>query len=129
MSTTRMSVAEYNALPGKTKTRSGDTPETALKKVCVAYLKLQGWISYPWFQQGMVPKNVRGMPDRVALKKGRHVWIEFKDPKLRTRPNGGLRPDQVERIQELRDAGAEVLVVYALEDLYVLGDERQMVMR
>ena len=101
---------------------AGVTPETALKRACTQYLTLQGWLVKPWFQQGMVPKNVQGMPDKLAIKNGRHVWLEFKAP------GKNLSPKQRERKAELESYGAEVYVVHAVEDLYVLGDERQLVM-
>lgn len=120
--TERMTAEEYRKHPPRVAGHRV-TPETALKHACVEYLRLQGWLTYAWFQQGMVPKNLRGMPDRIAIKGGRHVWLEFKSPQ------GKLSSDQELRIEELRAAGAEVLVVRSLEHLFVLGDERQMVMK
>ncbi|MBN1837893.1 MAG: VRR-NUC domain-containing protein [Spirochaetales bacterium] len=115
------SAGQYRRRPAP-KERKKLTPETALKRACIAYLELQGWLTKPWFQQGIVPQNCRGMPDRIAIKNGRHVWLEFKAP------GKDLRPDQRLRKAELEAAGAMVLVVHRLEDLYVLGEERQLLL-
>jgi hypothetical protein len=96
------------------------TPETAVKRACVQYLRLQGWLTYPLVQQGI--GAVRGLPDRIAIKNGRTVYLEFKGPR------GRLSPDQEARRAEIEAAGAAYLVVRAVEDLYVLGDERQGVL-
>lgn len=96
------------------------TPETALKAAGVKYLRLQGWLTYPLVQQGI--GTVRGLPDRLAIKNGRTVYLEFKSPQ------GRLSEHQELRRQEIEAAGATYLVVRRLEDLYALGDERQMVM-
>jgi hypothetical protein len=114
-----MSAAEYR----KQAPRAGGrrvTPESALKAACVQYLRLQGWLTYPLVQQGI--GAVRGLPDRIAIKHGRTVYLEFK------RPGGKLSPDQESRRAEIEAAGATYLVVRCVEDLYVLGDNRQGVL-
>jgi hypothetical protein len=120
--TERMTPAEYRAaiakMPGGKKT----TPETALKHACVQYLRLQGWLTYALMQQGFTPKSLRGLPDRIAIKNGRTVYLEFKGPR------GRLSPDQQARRAEIEAAGATYIEVRQLEDLYVLGDERQLLL-
>jgi len=106
---TRMTAAEYTHLTSVK--HKGVTPETLLKQQCVTWLALNGWLSKAWFQQGMVPKPLQGMPDRVAIKGGVHVWIEFKVP------GRHLRPMQVIRHAELEAAGATVLVIHSLDEL------------
>lgn len=98
------------------------TPETALKHACIQYLRLQGWLTYPLIQQGITPPNLRGLPDRIAIKNGRTVYLEFKSPK------GRLSEHQEARRAEIQAAGATYLEVHRLEDLYALGDERQLVL-
>ncbi len=118
--TQRMTTAQYRALPSRAKSKV--TPETALKRACIPYLRLQGWLYWPILQQGMMPTGFRGRPDGIAVKNGRHVWLEFKVG------NKGLRSDQKLRKAELETAGAMVLIIRRLEDLYVLGDERQLLL-
>ncbi len=111
MSTERLSADEYRRMVPKVGGRRV-TPETALKHAAVQYLRLQGWLTYPVVQQGI--GAVRGMPDRVAIKAGRTIWLEFKAPR------GRVSPEQEERFAEMRAAGAEVYIVRALEDLFGL---------
>ena len=110
--TDRMTADQYNHLTAVGS--KGKTPETLLKEVCVTWLKLEGWLVKSWFQQGMVPKSLQGMPDKIAVKNGRHVWIEFKVP------GKNLSPKQQERKAELEAAGATVLVVHSLDELIEL---------
>lgn len=117
--TEKMTAREYQQAGFPSRKRRV-TPETALKQACVQYLRLQGWLTYPLIQQGI--GAVRGLPDRIAIKAGRTVYLEFK------RPGGRLSSDQEIRRAEIEAAGATYLVVRQVEDLYVLGDERQMVM-
>lgn len=119
----RVTLGEYQAAVAAQRKTKKVTPETALKKTCIAYLELQGWWSRPIMQQGMVPKNCKGLPDRIALKNGRTVYLEFKSPGRK------LRPDQELRKAEIEAHGGMWITVYRLEDLYVLGDERQGVLR
>jgi hypothetical protein len=118
--TTRMTAAEYHKQIPKVGGRR-TTPETALKHACIQYLRLQGWLTYPLIQQGITPVNLRGLPDRIAIKNGRTVYLEFKSPQ------GRLSEHQEARRMEIEAAGATYLVVRRLEDLYALGDERQLV--
>lgn len=54
----------------------------------------------------------RGWPDDVCHRRGRTLYLEFKDP------NGeGLSPQQRDIIQQLRDSGMTVLVVEKWEDV------------
>ena len=117
----RMTAAEYQraGFPGR---KRRVTPETALKHACVQYLRLQGWLTYPLIQQGITPVNLRGLPDRIAIKNGWTVYLEFKSP------TGRLSEHQKARRAEIEGAGATYLVVRDVEDLYVLGDERQGVL-
>lgn len=53
--------------------------------------------------------TMKGTPDRFAIYKGRIIFIELK------RPGGKLRPDQVTRHEEIRAAGAIVLVADSID--------------
>jgi hypothetical protein len=99
--------------PGR-ETGKRVTPETALKRACVQYLQTPGCLTYPLVQQGI--GAVRGLPDRIALKNGRTVYVEFK------RPAGKLSPDQLNRKAEIEATGNLYLVVRQVEDLDALGD-------
>lgn len=59
--------------------------------------KLKGWIPIKVGQQGW--------PDRLFLKNGRYVWVEFKQP--------GEKPRVLQKVQikKLQDQGAEVHVI------------------
>ena len=49
--------------------------------------------------------GMRGIPDRLLIYNGRHIFVELK------RPGGKPRPLQIALIEKLRDHGAEVLIV------------------
>ena len=49
--------------------------EKKLEKRCTDVAKAHGW----WSRKFSSPSN-RGVPDRVFLKDGRVVWVEFKAP-------------------------------------------------
>lgn len=113
-----MTAAEYQrqGFPGK---RRGPTPETALKNACKQYLALQGWDSLP-LTAGL--GSVPGMPDRLAMRAGRVVALEFK------RPGGKLSPAQEAMQARWEAAGCTYLVVRSVEDLYVLGGRQEVLM-
>lgn len=56
----------------------------------------------------------RAAPDDLFVKKGRHVWVEFK------RPGEKPRPGQDREIARMRKAGMEVHVIDNLDDAYEL---------
>lgn len=69
-----------------------------------------------WFQRKVVWQGRKGAPDRVFIKDGRVVWIEFK------RANKGARLTQELEHGRMRDAGAEVHVVDSIaQGLRILG--------
>lgn len=119
MTTKRMTAAQYRRQAPKIGGHRV-TPETALKAAVKQYLSLQGWRHWYHLQSsfGVYP----GLPDIEAIKKGRVVFIECKAP------HGRLSPAQKAFKAMIEEAGGTYLVVRALEDLYVLGDERQMVL-
>lgn len=109
MASERMTAAEYRCLPRKSRT----TPETALKRAAVQWLQLHGWLTYP-LVQGM--GAVRGLPDRIAIKDGMTVYLEFKSPR------GRLSAAQERVRAEIEAAGAPYLVVRDLADLEKLDE-------
>jgi len=64
-----------------------------------------------WWQVKLMQCSKRGVPDRVFIRGGRVVWIEFK------RPGGDGEPGKQQKIRhyEMRAAGAEVFVINSLE--------------
>ena len=64
-----------------------------------------GWLVYKF-----TSPSRRSVPDRLFLRGGRYVLIEFK------RPGGTLTSGQTREIDRLRHAGAEVHVCYSVEE-------------
>lgn len=71
--------------------------EKAVESKIVAYARARGW----WCAKFTSP-GLAGVPDRVFIRNGRVVFIEVK--------RAGERPrqQQVKRMQDMRDHGAEV---------------------
>lgn len=116
----RMTAAQYRSLAVKGKKGNRSAAHTALLAAATTYLEIQGWTV---FSIPASPYGRNGMPDKVAVKRGRHVWFDAKTGRAT------LSEDQRKRKAELEAAGAEVIVVHSIEDLYGLGDERQGVLR
>lgn len=69
-----------------------------------------------WFVRKIAYVGRRAAADRLFIKGGRTVWIEFK------RPGKTARPGQALEINRMKGAGAEVHVVDRVEDgLAILG--------
>ena len=74
--------------------------EKDIESVCCKLAKAAGWLSYKF-----VSVNNRGVPDRLFIKDGATVYVEFKAPnKLPTAL-------QLKVHEEIRAHGAEVHVV------------------
>lgn len=71
--------------------------ESAIESAACKKARLRGWLVYKF-----VSPAQRGVPDRMFIKKGRILWIEFKAP--------GEEPTSLQEIKmrEMIDAGAEV---------------------
>lgn len=84
-------------------------PRTKLESEIVAeaheYAILRGW----WTIKVDTP-TCDGVPDRLYLRRGVYVWIEWK------KPGGPLSAKQKKRIREMREHGATVYVFDNLED-------------
>lgn len=57
-----------------------------------------------------------GIPDICIIHDGQAYFLEVKKPKTTT-PKGHLSAVQKERIEEIREAGGEVAVVYSVADV------------
>jgi hypothetical protein len=80
--------------------------EAEIEKPAVALASTAGW-----FVRKVEWPGRRGAPDRVFIKDGRVVWIEFKSP------TGKLSLLQEKEIKRMREAGAEVHVCSDLDDV------------
>lgn len=83
--------------------------ESAIEKDVCDYAKLRGWLVVK-----LMLCNVNGWPDRLLIRNGRVIFIEFKqlgkDPK----------PQQAKRHGEIRAQGIEVFVVDDREEGYAI---------
>lgn len=70
------------------------------------YAKRRGW----WTIKVESP-TCNGIPDRLYLRRGIYVWVEWKRP---GRGENGLSAIQVVRIKEMKEHGA---TVYVLDDM------------
>ena len=73
--------------------------ESAIEQKVCEIAKRHDWLTYKFVS----PSN-RGVPDRIFIKDGRIVFIEFKAP--------GKKPTklQAHTINKIRDAGCEVWI-------------------
>lgn len=69
---------------------------------------------YGWFQIKIEKASINGFPDRLFIKEGRTVYVEFKND------NGRLRPEQDRVISQMREHGAEVYVISTKEEADVV---------
>lgn len=73
--------------------------ERDIEKKATDWAKKNGWLTYKFVS----PSN-RGVPDRIFIKGGHVVFIEFKAP------GKTATPLQAQTIRKLKDAGCEVWV-------------------
>lgn len=76
-------------------------PEQKIEEAAVSLAELHGWKAIKVTSPG-----VRGRLDRLFIKGGRHVWIEYKRPGLGCRPS----PLQADELEDLLAHGAEAYV-------------------
>lgn len=74
--------------------------EGRLEKAAKRHSKRLGWITYKF-----VSPSMRAVPDRIFIRDGEIIFVEFK--------KFGEKPTKLQavRIKELMDAGATVFVV------------------
>ena len=77
--------------------------ESSIERAVAEYGKRTGWVSIKLSTSG--PRGAAGWPDRLFLRGGQAVFIEFK------RPGGKVTPLQASRHTQLLDAGCFVFVV------------------
>lgn len=67
-----------------------------------------------WFQVKIEKASINGFPDRLFIKNGKTIYVEFKND------TGKLRPEQIRVIDTMREYGADVYVVSTLEEANVI---------
>jgi Holliday junction resolvase len=101
--------------------KGGQLPTTLLRSMR-SYKKLElekdierhasRWASANgWYVRKITSPSSRGIPDRLFVKDGRVVFIEFK-----ARFTGKISPNQAREINLLRQHGAEVYVAKSVEE-------------
>jgi len=86
--------------------------ESDIRNEARDWAKAEGWLVYPFSS----PAN-RSVPDRIYIKNGRIVFIEFKRPSGPGRPAGKPTSGQARELRKLRAAGADVHVAYSVEEV------------
>lgn len=79
--------------------------ETTIEEPAAAFGELRGWM-----QAKIVRLGKRAWPDRIFIRAGRIIFIEFK------RPGEEPTVQQYKRHRDLKSHGAEVFWVDNLED-------------
>lgn len=79
--------------------------EAKIEATACAAARQKGWLTYKFTSPAR-----RSVPDRLFVREGRVVFIEFKSPA------GKLTPGQVREIAELGAHGAEVHVCRSVEE-------------
>lgn len=69
------------------------------------YAKIRGWLAIK-----VTTSSTNGWPDFYYLRRGRHVWVEWK------KPDGTVDPHQIERHKEIVLHGGEIYVFDNLDD-------------
>ena len=79
--------------------------EKDIESACCKLAKVAGWLSYKF-----VSVNNRGVPDRLFIKEGVTVYVEFKAPNKRPTAL------QLKVHEEIRAHGAQVYVVDGIQE-------------
>lgn len=66
-------------------------------------------VKYGWFQVKLEKTSIRGFPDRLFIRNGETIYVEFKNEK------GRLSEDQKRVINSIREYGAKVYVISSRE--------------
>ena len=82
--------------------------ENDVKRVVKDYLSIKGWFNFP-LTAGM--GSYPGLPDRIAVKNGRTLYIECK------RPGGKQSANQLAFQGDIWAKGGHYILVKCLEDL------------
>lgn len=89
--------------------------ENQIQKQCIDYLRSHRWFLVENYKN--VRPRVKGVSDITAIRKGRHLWIEFK-----TYQND-QSTEQIEFEMAIKNHGAEYIVVRSLDELIVFLDD------
>lgn len=82
--------------------------ENMIKRQVKDYLNIRGWFNFH-ILQGL--GAYRGIPDRIAIKDGRVLFLEMKGP-------GKTQSDHQKKFQaDIKRAGGEYYVVRSLEEI------------
>lgn len=92
----------------------GNRLESGLESKCKYYAESKGWLSYKFTSPGN-----RGVPDRIFIRDGQVLFVEFKAE--------GKKLDPVQKmvIDRMQYKGAEVAVIDNLEDFQQLLEGRE----
>ena len=85
--------------------------ESSIQSSIRKYLKKEGW-----FVTKLILTSTAGIPDLLAIKDGRHVFIEVKSDRY-NKAEEGLSPLQIARIAELRSYGAEIIIAKSVHEI------------
>lgn len=83
--------------------------ENRVEKAACVFAEKRGW-----FQVKIQKASINGFPDRLFIRNGETIYVEFKSE------TGRLRPEQERVIEELREQGAKVYVISSLEQASVI---------
>ena len=78
--------------------------ESLIERKCCQWAKVNGWLVYKF-----VSPSQSGVPDRLFIRNGQVVFVEFKATGEK------LRPLQVKIIDKMREQGATVHVIDSVE--------------
>ena len=82
--------------------------ENNVKRLVKDYLDIKGYFHFP-ILQGL--GAYKGIPDRVAVKNGKTIYIEVK------KPGGKQSEHQVEFQADMERVGGEYILITCFEDL------------
>jgi len=82
--------------------------ESTIQREIIIYLE-----RYGWYVVKLIQTNKNGLPDLMAIKEGKSVFIECKRDKEKARPL------QKYRIKELNDYGVLAFVAHSVEEVKI----------
>lgn len=82
--------------------------ESDIKEQVKDYLNLKGWFHFP-LTAGL--GSYKGLPDRIAVKNGRVLFLEIK------KPGGEQRPEQINFERDITYQKGEYYLIDCLENL------------
>lgn len=111
--TKTITAAQYQELGTQHPARGRkEQPETAIRRAITDFLRLHGWKVARIVQSAL---SERGIPDLVAIRGGKTVWIEVKTAR------GRLSTYQQTWLQDLEEHGGVWIVARSVENVEHLG--------